>query len=154
MHSHGSVTIRHLTQIKSVYENIHVIGVCASITFCKESSSEEFENRRVTQRYIIRNSASCFLLSLKIRTIYHTSDECLIFRENRDMLVENGIDATGILLVLRLWLIKYRNPAAWVQVDHMEAHLDKRMGTPVWKDREVNVVNVGFPLIKLCVLGV
>ncbi|XP_014482025.1 PREDICTED: uncharacterized protein LOC106748219 isoform X2 [Dinoponera quadriceps] len=76
------------------------------------------------------------------RTTHHTNDECTILRDNRNLLAENGIDVTGILLALRLWLIKCRNPAVWEQVDQMEAHLDKRMGTPVWKDREVNVVNI------------
>lgn len=77
-----------------------------------------------------------------MRATHHTNDECSILGENRDLLAENGIDATGILLALRLWLIKCSNPTVWEKIDHMEAHLDKRMGTPVWKDREVNVVNV------------
>lgn len=80
-----------------------------------------------------------------MRTTHHTNDECSILRENRDLLAENGIDVTGILLALRLWLIKCRNPTVWEQIDRMEAHLDKRMDTPVWKDREVNVVNVSRP---------
>lgn len=56
--------------------------------------------------------------------------------------MEHGIDAAGILLALRLWLIKHKNPAMWEKIDRMEAHLDKRIGTPVWRDREANVVDV------------
>lgn len=85
-----------------------------------------------------------FLLSLKVRTNHHTNEECQIFRDNRDLLTESGIDAAGILLTLRLWLIKHKNPVVWEKIDRMEAHLDKRIGTPVWKDREVNVVDVSF----------
>ncbi|EFN79379.1 SET domain-containing protein SmydA-8 [Harpegnathos saltator] len=88
------------------------------------------------------NLAPLCSVACETRTKHHTSDECLILGENRDLLAKNGIDATGILLALRLWLIKCRNPAVWEQVDHMEDHLHERMGTPVWKDREVNVVNV------------
>lgn len=81
---------------------------------------------------------------MKVQTNHHTNEECQIFGDNRDLLVENGIDAARILLALRLWLVKHKNPAVWKKIDHMEAHLDKRMGTPVWKDREVNVVDVSF----------
>lgn len=79
-----------------------------------------------------------------MRTNHHTDDECQILGKNRNLLVENGIDATGILLALRLWLIKHKNPAVWEKINHMEAHLDRRIDTPVWKDREINVVNVIF----------
>lgn len=99
---------------------------------------------------IIRNSA--FLSSIifiQMRTNHHTNDECQILGENRKLLTESGIDATGILLVLRLWLIKYRNPTVWEKIDLMEAHLDRRVGTPVWKDREINVVNVSFPINQI-----
>jgi len=85
-----------------------------------------------------------FFLSLKIRINHHTNEECQIFKDNRDLLTENGIDAAGILLALRLWIIKHKNPAVWEKIDCMEAHLDKRIGTSVWRDREVNVVDVSF----------
>ncbi|XP_012234310.1 uncharacterized protein [Linepithema humile] len=67
-----------------------------------------------------------------------------MFKNNRDLLIENDdeINATGILLALRLLLIKYRNPAVWEKINYMEAHLDKRIGTSIWKDREVNIVDV------------
>lgn len=81
---------------------------------------------------------------MKIRTNHHTNEECQIFKENRELLAENGIDAAGILLALRVWLIKHKNPAVWEKIDRMEAHLDKRINTPIWKDREVNVVDVSF----------
>ncbi|KAL0124887.1 hypothetical protein PUN28_006630 [Cardiocondyla obscurior] len=56
--------------------------------------------------------------------------------------MENEINAAEILLTWRLWLIKHKNPIVWEKVDCMEAHLDKRINTPVWKDREVNVVDI------------
>jgi len=58
--------------------------------------------------------------------------------------LESGIDAAGILLALRLWIIKYKNPTVWEKIDCMEAHLDKRIGTPIWRDRKVNIVDVSF----------
>ncbi|XP_020287894.1 protein msta-like [Pseudomyrmex gracilis] len=73
---------------------------------------------------------------------HHTSDECQIFRDNRDALAKNENDVTRILLPLRVWLMKHKNPAVWEEVDHMEAHLDKRINKPIWKNREVNVVDV------------
>jgi len=92
-----------------------------------------------------QNSASnFFFLFLKIKTTHHTNDECQMFKNNQDLLTENAINVTGILLVLRLLLVKYRNPAIWEKINHMEAHLDKRIGTSIWKDREDNIVNVSF----------
>ncbi|KAL6254342.1 hypothetical protein P5V15_014390 [Pogonomyrmex californicus] len=81
-------------------------------------------------------------ITCEIRTNHHTNDECQIFRDNRDLLAGSEIDAAEILLVLRLWLVKHRNPLIWKKIDRMEAHLDKRLGTPVWRNRQVNVVNV------------
>jgi len=91
-----------------------------------------------------RNFLIFSIIFSKTRTNHHTSEECQIFKDNRDLLTENRIDAAGILLVLRLWIIKHKNPAVWEKIDHMEAHLDKRIGTSVWKDRKVNVVDVSF----------
>lgn len=73
---------------------------------------------------------------------YHTSDECEILRNNKDLSSENVEDIIGVLLPLRLWLLKQRDPGAWEQVESMEAHMQKRRNTSVWKDREVNVINV------------
>ncbi|KAG5331828.1 MSTAA protein, partial [Acromyrmex charruanus] len=81
-------------------------------------------------------------VACEIRTNHHTNEECQIFKDNRDLLTENRIDVAGILLALRLWIIKHKNPAMWEKIDCMEAHLDKRIGTSVWRDREVNVVDV------------
>lgn len=88
------------------------------------------------------NFAPLCSVACEVRTNHHTNEECQIFKDNRDLLTESGIDVARILLALRLWLIKHKNPAVWEKIDRMEAHLDKRIGTPVWNDREVNVVNV------------
>lgn len=108
-----------------------------------------FENR-----YTLHNTVPLLILIallifslfpfLKVRTNHHIDDECQIFKDNRELLTETRIDATKILLALRLWLTKYRNPIIWEKINHMEAHLEKRIGTPVWKEREVDVVNVSF----------
>ncbi|XP_012537740.1 SET domain-containing protein SmydA-8 [Monomorium pharaonis] len=88
------------------------------------------------------NFAPLCSVACEIRTNHHINEECQIFKDNQDLLAESKIDAAGILLALRLWLIKHKNPAVWEKIDHMEAHLDKRIGTSIWNDREVNVVNV------------
>lgn len=80
---------------------------------------------------------------------HHTNDECQIFKENRELLADIEINATKILLALRLWLTKYRNPSIWERINHMEAHLNKKIGTLVWKENEIDVVNVSFTEIKL-----
>lgn len=52
------------------------------------------------------------------------------------------MDIIGVLLPLRLWLLKQKDRELWKQVESMEAHMDKRRNTSVWKDREENVINV------------
>lgn len=52
------------------------------------------------------------------------------------------MDLIGVLLVLRLWLLKQENSELWKQVELMESHTDKRRNTAVWMDREINVINV------------
>ncbi|XP_077261989.1 SET domain-containing protein SmydA-8 isoform X2 [Temnothorax americanus] len=88
------------------------------------------------------NFAPLCSVACEARTKHHKNEECQIFRDNRDLLTENGIDAAGILLALRLWLIKHKDPTVWEKIDRMEAHLDKRIGTSIWRDREINIVNV------------
>ncbi|XP_068980216.1 SET domain-containing protein SmydA-8-like [Bombus flavifrons] len=76
------------------------------------------------------------------RSKHHTPDECEIFKRNKDLLINNTENIIGVLLPLRLWLLRQRDPELWKQVESMEAHTDKRRNTSVWKDRELNVVNV------------
>ncbi|XP_076754158.1 SET domain-containing protein SmydA-8 [Xylocopa sonorina] len=73
---------------------------------------------------------------------HHTPDECAILKSNKNLSVSNIEDITGVLLPLRLWLLKQRDPELWKQVESMEAHIDKRRNTSVWTDREITVVNV------------
>ncbi|XP_017880186.1 SET domain-containing protein SmydA-8-like [Ceratina calcarata] len=73
---------------------------------------------------------------------HHTVDECEIFQANKLRLSASNIeDITGVLLPLRLWLLK-RNTELWTRIESLEAHMDKRRDTPVWIDREESVVNV------------
>jgi hypothetical protein len=109
--------------------------------FKKERKQRKFN--RITALSDLCNNADKFFFSFwKVRMNHHASDECQIFKDNRDLLTENEV--TDILLALRLWLIKHKNPVMWEEINRMEAHLDKRIGTSVWKDRETNVINVSL----------
>lgn len=88
-------------------------------------------------------------LSFQGQLKYHTPDECEIFENNKDLLSSNVVDIIGVLLPLRLWLLKQRDPVLWKQVESMESHVDKRRNTPVWKDREENVIDVREPVHRL-----
>ncbi|GAB1863097.1 MSTAA protein [Camponotus japonicus] len=88
------------------------------------------------------NFAPLCSVACEVRTNHHTNDECQIFKENRELLANIEINATKILLALRLWLIKYRNPSIWERINNMKAHLNKRISTLVWKENEIDVVNV------------
>ncbi|XP_043249726.1 SET domain-containing protein SmydA-8-like [Colletes gigas] len=72
----------------------------------------------------------------------HTSDECEVLKNNKDLLTDKIVDVINVLLPLRLWLLKYKNPELWERIQSMEAHIDERRNTSVWKDTEENVINV------------
>ncbi|KAL6439687.1 hypothetical protein ACFW04_004037 [Cataglyphis niger] len=114
-------------------------GYCFCFACLRSLPKISAENRYTCSRC---NFAPLCSVACEVRTNHHTDDECQIFKDNRELLTETRIDATKILLALRLWLIKYRNPIIWEKINHMEAHLEKRIGTPVWKEREIDVVNV------------
>ncbi|KAK1120868.1 hypothetical protein K0M31_011068 [Melipona bicolor] len=71
---------------------------------------------------------------------YHTPDECELFKTNKDQLQLALSCLTGTLLILRIWLLKKRDPKLWERVKSMEAHLDKRRDTEVWEHREIHIV--------------
>ncbi|XP_078050769.1 SET domain-containing protein SmydA-8 isoform X2 [Augochlora pura] len=73
---------------------------------------------------------------------YHTQDECEMFKNNKDLSLDNIEEIIGILLPLRVWLLKQREPTTWRQVECMEAHIDKRRNTSAWIEKETNVINV------------
>ncbi|XP_053994489.1 SET domain-containing protein SmydA-8-like isoform X1 [Hylaeus volcanicus] len=99
--------------------------------------------RRGTQYYCLKcNVAPLCSTACKEESKHHTPDECEILEKNRDLLTDKIADVIGVLLPLRLWLLKQRNPELWAQIEPMEAHIDKRRNTSVWKDREENVINV------------
>ncbi|XP_011703428.1 PREDICTED: protein msta, isoform B-like isoform X3 [Wasmannia auropunctata] len=105
---------------------------------CMRTLPKISEGRYVCSRC---NFAPLCSVACEVRTNHHTTEECQIFRDNRDLLAESKIDAAGILLALRLWIIKHKNSVVWEKIDCMETHLDKRIDTPVWRDRQVNVVD-------------
>ncbi|KOX72914.1 Protein msta, isoform A [Melipona quadrifasciata] len=71
---------------------------------------------------------------------HHTPDECELFKTNKDQLQLTLSCVTDTLLILRIWLLKKRDPKLWERVKSMEAHLDKRRDTEVWENREIYVV--------------
>ncbi|KOC67669.1 Protein msta, isoform A, partial [Habropoda laboriosa] len=73
---------------------------------------------------------------------HHTPGECEIFKSTKDLWTSSLESIIGVLLPLRLWLLKQRDPELWRRVQSMESHVDVRRNTSVWKDREVNVINV------------
>ncbi|XP_076240125.1 uncharacterized protein LOC143182785 [Calliopsis andreniformis] len=73
---------------------------------------------------------------------YHTSEECSLLKSNNELSADNIMDLIGVLLPLRLWLLKQTNSEVWKQIESMESHVDKRRNTSVWRDRETNVINV------------
>ncbi|XP_070171716.1 SET domain-containing protein SmydA-8 isoform X1 [Polyergus mexicanus] len=114
-------------------------GYCFCFACLRSLPKMSARNRYTCSRC---NFAPLCSVACEVRTNHHTDDECQIFRDNRELLAETGIDATKILLALRLWLTKYRNPIIWERINHIEAHLNKRIGTPVWTERKVEVVDV------------
>ncbi|KAL2721330.1 SET domain-containing protein SmydA-8-like isoform X1 [Vespula maculifrons] len=72
----------------------------------------------------------------------HTPEECQIFKDNQKISKDKLYDIIGILLPLRLFLLKDRDQDLWEKVDRMESHMDKRRDTLIWKDREVNVIKI------------
>ena len=58
------------------------------------------------------------------------------------MSIENTDVLAGVLFVLRLWLLKQKDPELWKRVLSLESHINKRRNTIVWEDREINIVNV------------
>ncbi|XP_015175183.1 PREDICTED: protein msta, isoform B-like [Polistes dominula] len=73
---------------------------------------------------------------------HHTPDECKLFKDNEKISKDNVYDIIGMLLTLRLFLLKDRDPDLWEKVSRMESHMDQRRGTPIWKDRELNVIKI------------
>nr|XP_012144406.1 PREDICTED: protein msta, isoform A-like isoform X1 [Megachile rotundata] len=73
---------------------------------------------------------------------HHTSYECEIFKTNENLSADNIETLIGILLPLRLWLVKQTDPELSKRIESMEAHMEERRNTSVWRDRETNVINV------------
>lgn len=68
--------------------------------------------------------------------------ECEIIKNNMELSIENTDTLAAVLFVLRLWLLKQKDPELWKRVLSLESHLNKRRNTIVWEDREINIVNV------------
>ncbi|XP_043804022.1 SET domain-containing protein SmydA-8-like isoform X1 [Apis laboriosa] len=80
--------------------------------------------------------------SCEERAYYHSTYECEIIKNNMELSIENTDTLAAVLFVLRLWLLKQKDPELWKQVLSLESHLNKRRNTIVWEDREINIVNV------------
>ncbi|XP_034190876.2 SET domain-containing protein SmydA-8 [Osmia lignaria lignaria] len=73
---------------------------------------------------------------------HHTPYECDTFKNNKKLSSDNIGEIIGILLPLRLWFLNQTDPELWKRIETMEAHMDERRNTSVWRDREINVINV------------
>lgn len=82
------------------------------------------------------------MLSFQERAYYHSTYECEIIKNNMELSIENTDTLAGVLFVLRLWLLKQKDPELWKRVLTLESHINKRRNTIVWEDREINIVNV------------
>ncbi|XP_008547423.1 SET domain-containing protein SmydA-8-like [Microplitis demolitor] len=76
------------------------------------------------------------------RKSFHTAEECQLLQDKLTGDSVNQLDVKGILLPLRLLLIKESNPELWDKIMKLEAHLDERQNTVVWKERQEEVVDV------------
>lgn len=74
----------------------------------------------------------------------HTSDECELLRKKQELCRDDIPLLTKILLHLRLWQwkLKESNDDIWRKILTLEAHMNKRRDTEVWKDRQKTVVDV------------
>ncbi|XP_014206919.1 protein msta-like [Copidosoma floridanum] len=74
----------------------------------------------------------------------HSGAECDFFRDNKEVCSELVDEVTRVLLHLRLWLLKSSDEesSSWKEIERMEAHLEQRRGTDVWREREEQVVDV------------
>ncbi|XP_058795741.1 SET domain-containing protein SmydA-8-like isoform X2 [Phymastichus coffea] len=73
---------------------------------------------------------------------FHAARECNVFREKQASLLNNLNLLARVLLHLRLWLLKDEDDGVWNSLMSMEAHLNERRNTAVWKDCETRIVNV------------
>ncbi|XP_034951070.1 SET domain-containing protein SmydA-8-like isoform X2 [Chelonus insularis] len=81
--------------------------------------------------------------------LYHSAEECQLFKEKLTLDDLKKFNIRSILLPLRLLLIRKQDEELWQKVLKLEAHLDARRNTLVWKERQENVVDVlkAFKLI-------
>ncbi|KAG8034570.1 hypothetical protein G9C98_007646 [Cotesia typhae] len=71
------------------------------------------------------------------RESFHTPEECKLLKDKLSESV--NLDVRGILLLIRLLLIKKRNAEQWNQIMNLEAHLEERRNTLVWKERQEEI---------------
>ena len=74
----------------------------------------------------------------------HTSAECDILREAAEKYSLTLSDNSQIILPLRC-LLQLRNSPAdpkWVSFLEMESHVEERRNTLIWRDHQLNVVDV------------
>lgn len=84
---------------------------------------------------------------LQLISGYHEDAECQLFLSNQSSALEIGEHA-AVLLPLRLWLLRETQPEVWRTINQMEDHAKERRDTPVWKDRNENVVKVSGKMGK------
>ncbi|CAG5095368.1 Similar to SmydA-8: SET domain-containing protein SmydA-8 [Cotesia congregata] len=71
------------------------------------------------------------------RESLHTPEECKLLKDKLSESVNQ--DVRGILLLIRLLLTKKRNAELWNRIINLEAHLEERRNTYVWKERQEEI---------------
>ncbi|XP_076662818.1 uncharacterized protein LOC143366016 isoform X2 [Andrena cerasifolii] len=130
--------LRLLPKIKKGTQ--HVCSKCNVAALCGIAC--ELGKFKRSTRFQYSHTPSESLLSFQEQPKYHTTDECDLLKYNENLSTNDIPDIIGVLSPLRLWLLKQKDSELWRQVESMEAHIDERRNTPIWRDGEVNVINV------------
>ncbi|XP_012268041.2 SET domain-containing protein SmydA-8-like [Athalia rosae] len=85
--------------------------------------------------------ASLCQLACELISGFHSDAECELF-QTTDPCTHEISKHPGTLLPLRLWLLHKSHPEIWENILQMEDHINERRGTPVWRDRNENVVQI------------
>ncbi|KAG7208616.1 hypothetical protein KM043_014823 [Ampulex compressa] len=71
----------------------------------------------------------------------HTAYECRAFQSNATLSASRISEIINILLPLRLWLVKEHEPTKWKKIESLEAHVNERRDTEVWREREILTID-------------
>ncbi|KAF7997635.1 hypothetical protein HCN44_006206 [Aphidius gifuensis] len=94
-------------------------------------------------KYLCNDCGVAFFCSssCKERKNHHTTEECELFKlkNSKKVLSQMTIHETrSILLFLRLYLVKKRDPSVWNKILKLEGHLETRRDTKIWFESQNN----------------